>query len=209
MLCIVPISIGFAGRIVLPQLKDTDQLLPMLASQVLHPAVFTLFLSALVSAIMSSADSSLLAGSSLLTNNVIRPIFPKMTDIQQLHATRSVTIILTVIATVLGLYVKNVYDMMVNSWVSLLVVVFIPVTAALYSKRADAKCIWATMLVATFVCLIYILCGVINTRDFSDDMLNRAAMYGFTAGLFTFFTCIFTLKTNPVHLHIPQSEEEC
>ena len=62
MLCVVPITIGFAGRIILPELKDGEALLPLLASKILHPVVFTIFLSALISAIMSSADSSLLAG---------------------------------------------------------------------------------------------------------------------------------------------------
>lgn len=205
LLCAVPITIGFAGRIILPELKDGEALLPLLASKILHPVVFTIFLSALVSAIMSSADSSLLAGASLAVNNVIKPFFPSMTDRRQLDMTRSMTVLITLIATVGGLYVESIYTMMIQSWVSLLVIVFIPVTAALYSKRADLKCIWATMLVGTFVWLAYIFwCGLTDAEGFADDMLNRGAMYGFVAGLITFFVYIFTVKTDPLPIMIPE-----
>jgi SSS family solute:Na+ symporter len=208
MLCVVPITIGFAGRIILPELKDGEALLPLLASKILHPVVFTIFLSALISAIMSSADSSLLAASSLLINNVIKPFSPNMTDRKQLHMTRSITVIITIIATVGGLYVESIYTLMIQSWVSLLVVVFIPVTAALYSKKADSKCIWTTMLVATLVWLTYISwCGITDAEGFSDDMLNRGAMYGFVSGIIVFFIYIFTIKTNPVLITIPESDE--
>jgi Na+/proline symporter len=97
---------------------------------------------------------------------------------------------------------------MIQSWVSLLVIVFIPVTAALYSKKADAKCIWATMLSSTAVWLIYIFwCGLTDKEGFSDDMLNRGAMYGFAAGIIVFFVYIFTVKTNPILLKIPEKDD--
>jgi SSS family transporter len=205
LLAAVPITIGFAGRIILPELEDGETLLPILASKILHPVVFTIFLSALVSAIMSSADSSLLAASSLLINNVIKPFTPSMNDHWQLHLTRGITVVITLIATLSGLYAKNIYNLMVQSWASLLVVVFIPVTAALYSKKADLKCIWTTMLVSSFVWLLYIFwCGFSYEEGFSDDMLTRGAMYGFAAGLITFFVYIFTVKTDPLPIMIPE-----
>ncbi|MDD5697627.1 MAG: sodium:solute symporter family protein [Victivallaceae bacterium] len=207
-LCVVPITIGFAGRIILPELKDSEALLPLLASRILHPLVFTIFLSALVSAIMSSADSSLLAGASLLINNVIKPFCPWMTDRYQLHLTRSITVLITIIATVGGLYVESIYTLMIQSWVSLLVVVFIPVTAALYSKKADSRCIWATMLIGTFVWLGYVSwCGLFGAEGFSDDMLNRGAMYGFASGITVFFVYIFAFRTNPIPVPIPEHDE--
>lgn len=209
LLCFVPITIGFTGRILLPDLKDTEALLPLMAGKVLHPIAFTIFLSALVSAIMSSADSSLLACSSLAINNVIKSIVPKMTDEFQLHLTRGLTVVITLIATVGALCVESIYNLMIQSWVSLLVVVFIPVVAALYSKRADTRCIWATMIIATVVWLGYvIIAGCIDKEGFTDDIFNCGAMYGFFAAIITFFVYIFTFKTTPELLLIPNAEEE-
>jgi len=209
LLCFVPITIGFSGRILLPKLEDTEALLPLMAGKLLHPVAFTIFLSALVSAIMSSADSSLLACSSLTINNVLKPFKPNLTDSQQLHLTRTITIIITIVSTLGALYVESIYNLMIQSWVSLLVVVFIPVTAALYSKRADSRCIWITMLSATAIWLGYvIIAGCIGKDGFSDDVFNCGAMYGFVSGIAIFFICIFSLKTNPVSLNMPTAEEE-
>ena len=80
----IPVVVGFAARIVLPEYGITadnlagnpeNQVLPRMALIVLgklHPMILILFFSALLSAIMSSADSSLLAGSSLFCNNIIQ-----------------------------------------------------------------------------------------------------------------------------------------
>ncbi|MCS7227469.1 MAG: sodium:solute symporter, partial [Endomicrobia bacterium] len=68
--CVV-IIIGLGGRIIFPQLENSENLVPLLAKKFLgdiHPFFFALFISALLSAIMSSADSSLLAAVSIFTN---------------------------------------------------------------------------------------------------------------------------------------------
>ena len=77
----IPITIGLAAKLVFPKFGITEeafgsdlenQVLPRMAIQILgslHPILLTVFLSALISAIMSSADSSLLAASSLFSNN--------------------------------------------------------------------------------------------------------------------------------------------
>lgn len=164
-IALVPISIGFAARIVFAKYNvevsgDLDnQVLPNMAILILgklNPIILILFLSALISAIMSSADSSLLAGSSLLTNNVISPLCPGIGDKALLLLTRFVTLVLTVIATVLALKVDSIYSLMINSWASQLVIIFIPVVTALYLKNASKNCAWAAMMVSTVFWLTYI-----------------------------------------------------
>ena len=143
---LVPITIGFAARTVLAKYNIStsgdveNQVLPQMAIIVLgqiHPLLLTLFLAALVSAIMSSADSSLLAGSSLLCNNVIGSIWPRLSDRKLLVLTRVSTIFLTVIALILAWKVESIYSLMINSWASQLVVIFIPVVTALYVPKAS------------------------------------------------------------------------
>ena len=164
-IALVPITIGFAARIVFArhgvELSGDleNQVLPNMAILILgqlHPIILVLFLSALISAIMSSADSSLLAGSSLLVNNVISPLFPRLNDSRLLGITRITTLLLTIIAMFLALKVDSIYRLMINSWASQLVIIFIPVITALYVPKASKSCAWAAMAVATVFWLTYV-----------------------------------------------------
>ncbi len=195
---LIPITIGFCGRYInwkiAPSLltdgtlKDPDQLIPLMAVQVLPSSLLALFLSALLAAIMSSADSSLLAGSSLITNNIIRPHMPHLSDRRLLWLTRLFTVILTALSFFLALNVEKMFSLLVNSWASQLLVIFLPVTTAIYWKRVGKAAAWASMVTGPIVWIVYTLWEA----DFSiqyilteniDDTLYRGSMYGFAAAL--------------------------
>ena len=210
-IALVPITIGFAARIVLAKHNITvetmggesaleNQVLPRMAILTLgqmNPIFLTLFLSALISAIMSSADSSLLAASSLFTNNVIRSINPRISDEKMLHLTRIITVILLVLATYLALSVQSIYSLMKNCWASQLVIVFWPVIVGLYFKKASKYSCWACMAVSTLVWITYCFVGAVGIEgtfteimsgDEFDVVLTNGAVYGFVAGVIAFFT---------------------
>ena len=208
VIAVIPITIGLAAKILLPKWGITDavmggdldnQVMPRIAVGILgniHPVILTLFLSALVSAIMSSADSSLLAASSLLTKNVIQPLCPKLTDEKLLKVTRIAAVLLLILATFLAMKVQSIYLLMTSAWASQLVVVFIPVFAAVYCKSVSSKAIWCSMICSTTVWLGYIffeaagrpepLMETLGAADFNFTMTN-GAVYGFAAGVLAFF----------------------
>ncbi|MBQ7694608.1 MAG: sodium:solute symporter family protein [Lentisphaeria bacterium] len=205
---LIPITIGFAARIVLPKYgispeamgaDPENQVLPQMAMIVLgklHPLLLVLFFSALVSAIMSSADSSLLAGSSLLCNNVLKPLLPQLSDKAFLRLTRISTVVLTLVSLYFALSVKNIYVLMKNSWVTQLVVVFLPVMTAMYVPKASRNAAWAAMIVSTAVWLAYCAVSCIGaTGSFAEIMenfdrpLTCGAVYGFASGVLVFFCC--------------------
>ncbi len=203
----IPITIGLAAKIAFPAWGITEaafgsdlenQVLPRMAIQVLggiHPVLLTIFLSALISAIMSSADSSLLAASSLFSNNILHPLFPKLTEKKMLLIIRFVTIMVLVIATVLALEVRSIYALMINCWASQLVIVFLPVVTAIYCPKASARSAWAAMGTSTVVWTGYMTAVAFGIRgDFTDIMgsdlfqfsLTNGAVYGFAAGTAAF-----------------------
>lgn len=209
-IAVVPITIGFAARIVLAKYNITvesmggesaleNQVLPRMAVLTLgkmNPIFLTLFLSALISAIMSSADSSLLAASSLFTNNVIRSINPRLSDEKLLIVTRVMTVVLLVLATYIALNVQSIYSLMKNCWASQLVIVFWPVIIGLYFKKAGKSSCWACMSSATLVWLSYCFIGAVGIEgnfteimgsDKFDIILTNGAVYGFAAGVIAFF----------------------
>ncbi|MDD3885393.1 MAG: sodium:solute symporter family protein [Victivallaceae bacterium] len=225
---LVPITIGFAARAVLAKYGVTaetmgdgvaNQVLPRMAIIVLgnlNPLVLTVFLAALISAIMSSADSSLLAGSSLLCNNVIAPLAPRMSDKSLLRLTRISTVVLTLLATFLALKVDSIYSLMINSWSSQLVVVFLPVMTALYVPSASKNAAWATMAVSTAVWLTYTFVAVSGMNASFSEILNNGldyamtcgAVYGFCAGLIAFVCCWLGERIPHWRLDTGDDEEE-
>lgn len=210
VIAFIPIVIGIAARVIFPKfgigsdiLGDDleNQVLPRIAILVLGksaPVMLTVFISALTAAIMSSADSSLLAGASLLCNNVFAPLFPKLREKYLLMSTRVATVLLTIIALVLAIWVKSIYSLMINSWISQLVIIFLPVIIALYVPRATRYTAWATMIVGTVVWLGYTfisssgsgmgLADLLASDDF-DRSITCGAVYGFVSALLTFICC--------------------
>ncbi len=214
MIGLIPITIGFAARLVLPQYGITaemmtaaggeldDQVLPRMAMVVLgnmHPILLTFFLSALIAAIMSSADSSLLAGSSLLCKNVIGALWPQIKEKHLLLSTRLSTLLLTVVGLFFAIRVESIYKLMINSWASQLVIVFVPVVTALYIRGAGKAAGWATMLVSTVVWIGYTFIfsagsgmefvELMNSPEFERN-LTCGAVYGFASGVLTFLFCL-------------------
>lgn len=71
---LVPVMLGLAGPALLPELVDSEQLLPVLAAQYLPGVLSVLFVGGLVSAILSTVDTTLLTAGGLLTHNLAVPI---------------------------------------------------------------------------------------------------------------------------------------
>lgn len=75
----IPLLIGVLGPQLAPALADEEQLLPHLARTLLPTALYVVFAGALISAILSTVDSTLLVSSSLLSHNIIVPV-TRITD---------------------------------------------------------------------------------------------------------------------------------
>jgi len=206
----LPITIGIAARIILPRYGITEetmgaglenQVLPRIAILVLgdsSPFFLTVFIAALTAAIMSSADSSLLAGASLLCNNVLAPLFPKLQEKWLLVSTRIAVIVLTVVALIIAIWVKSIYNLMIGSWISQLVIVFLPVMIALYVPKATRNTVWATMISGTVVWLGYTFIASSGSGMSFVDLLSSVrfdraitcgAVYGFVSALLAFVCC--------------------
>ena len=104
--------------------------------------------------------------------------------------------VLTLVSLYFALSVKNIYVLMKNSWVTQLVVVFLPVMTAMYLPKASRNAAWAAMIVSTVVWLAYCAVSCIGaTGSFAEIMenfdrpLTCGAVYGFAAGVIVFFCC--------------------
>lgn len=73
LLGLIPLFLGMIGPVLVPGLTDGEQILPILAQTYLPTALYVLFAGALMSAILSTVDSALLAAGALVSHNLVLP----------------------------------------------------------------------------------------------------------------------------------------
>jgi SSS family transporter len=79
---LIPVVVALLGVHLVPTLANPEQLLPTIARDALPPVLFAVFMGGLISAILSTVDSTLLVASGLLSHNLIVPL-ARITDEQQ------------------------------------------------------------------------------------------------------------------------------
>lgn len=107
----IPIILGLLGSQFSLELSNSEEFLPTLAKTILPNWLYIVFAGALISAILSTVDSILLAISALISHNVIAPYFNITSPINQLRLARSVLVISGLIAFILAVMGESVYDM--------------------------------------------------------------------------------------------------
>jgi Na+/proline symporter len=143
----IPVLLGIIGAVVIPGIEDPEFILPALGLKYLHPVMMAVFVGALFSALMSSADSGLLAPASIFGQNVLRHLKKDLSQEQLLMSVRWAVLGAGFVSMLTALYFENVYDLMVNSWAVLMVSLFVPLTAGLYWRRANGRAVVASIFV--------------------------------------------------------------
>ena len=75
----IPLFIGLVGAHIAPPVVDAEQIVPAAALRVLPTIGFAIFAGALISAVLSTVDSTLLVSSGLLSHNLLVPM-ARITD---------------------------------------------------------------------------------------------------------------------------------
>jgi Na+/proline symporter len=99
---LVPVVLALVGARLLPGLEDPEQILPRLALEHFSPWFFVVFAGALISAILSTVDSALLAAASLVAHNLVAPLRPGMSDRAKLGLARGAVVVFGVVAYLLA-----------------------------------------------------------------------------------------------------------
>jgi SSS family transporter len=136
--------------------EQTEFLLLSAAFRYLNPVLAALFIAALASALMSTSDSSVLAGASVFTQNVL-PFFKKsMTDKDNLRWTRIAVVVIGLISVLIALLAGTIYRLAMVAWSLLLVGLFAPFAFGMYWKKANRSGAIAAFLAgfASWIALI-------------------------------------------------------
>ena len=128
---------------------------------------------------MSTADSYLLAGTTLLTNNVILKLRPVQSEKNKIALLRFINLMITLIAVALAFSGQSIFNMMVHLGTVLFVAVFVPTTAALFYKGANVFSAWVSVVCGISGWLGYLYFG----GELTEDLLFAAASFGALASL--------------------------
>jgi len=137
----LPLFIALCTRYLYPdQLQDDPQLaLPAMVLAHTSVPIQIMFFGSLLSAIMSTTSSVLLAPASILSENLIKPLSgDRFTDRQLLVITRMAILVFSVSATAMATARTNIYELVGESSILSLVSLFAPLTFGLYWKRSSA-----------------------------------------------------------------------
>lgn len=118
---------------------DTQLTLPTMVLRHTAVPVQILFFGSLLSAVMSTTSSSILAPASLFSENVIKPVMKnKPTDKQLLMLTRLSVVFFSIAATILACLNSNIFELVGVSSVLSLVSLFTPMVFGMYWKRSSS-----------------------------------------------------------------------
>jgi Na+/proline symporter len=108
---VLPVVVGLAAITLLPDVSDSETVLETMAEQYLHPALYVLFIGALISAILSTVDSTLLVAGSLFSHNLVQPYFPDLSDKQRLLYSRLSVMFFGVVAYILAISSDSMFEL--------------------------------------------------------------------------------------------------
>lgn len=159
----VPLLIALGGAYLHPELMTVDEgqnIIPSIVSLHAGPIVQVLFYGALISAILSTSSGALLAPSTIIGENLIRPNIPDMTDKKLLLYTRLSVIVVAVISCYFAYSDSDIVALVVASVSLLLVCLFAPLTFGLFWKKSSVSGAWSAIIAGG---LTWLCCWIFET----------------------------------------------
>jgi solute:Na+ symporter, SSS family len=170
---------------------DAEMGLPLLLTTVLPIGFMGLMMSAYFSAVMSTADSCLVAASGNVVTDILRKgLGFRNNAISDIRLSQIVTLVLGVLALVIAASFENVLDIMLWSYAFMVSGLLVPVIGALYWKKSTAHGAIAAMLTGGTVT---VLLSLQEIRWLNENL--NPNFYGLFAAITVFFVVSIATKT--------------
>lgn len=168
---------------------DPEMGLPVLLNTVLPMGLMGLMLSAYFSAVLSTADSCLMAASGNVQTDILSKLFKFNKDKKsQLITSQIITLSIGALALLLASYMTNVLELMLYSYAFMVSGLFIPILVALYGKRPNSVAAMLSMLIGGTTTVVLILTHL--KLPFGLD----PNIFGITASSLVYFSVTFFNK---------------
>jgi Na+/proline symporter len=157
----IPVLLGLAANLLLPE--DTQvRILPALAGLFLSPALAVVFLVALVSAVLSTVDSAILAPASVLSQNV----FSRWTRMPMLKLNRLAVLLVAGCSLGMAYAGENAYQLLEDAYAVTLTGLFVPMMFGLFTQPRSSLPGLASMIVGIGLWLFHFVMGYVADWEY-------------------------------------------
>jgi Na+/proline symporter len=153
----LPLFIALMAKYLHPELlqHDARMIIPNMVMEHTNTFIQILFFGALISAVLSTTSGAILAPASVIGENIIKPLYPKLTDQQLLFVIRCSIVVVTIASIWMATSRQNIFELVGESSAFSLVSLFVPLTVGLYWKKANTIGCIASMILgfsSWFIC---------------------------------------------------------
>ena len=146
LLGLIPVAVGLAGAVLLPGLEDPEQILPTLGQKFLPGALYVIVAGALISAILSTVDTTLLVCSSLVSHNIIVAARPGMSEKSKVRVARAGVATFGIVAYFIALHAEGVYALVEEASSFGSAGIFVVVTLGLFTRWGQSLAAAASLV---------------------------------------------------------------
>jgi len=139
------------GSVISPGIADPEHILPATAARYFSPVLMVVFQGAIVAAILSTVDTTLIASGSLVAHNLYLPLRGTASERHKLLANRVAVACFGVIAYGLALSSDSVYELVEAASAFGSAGVLVCVLAGLFTKHGGERTALATLVTGVSV----------------------------------------------------------
>lgn len=133
----IPVTLGMIASVTMPELDNSERVIPMLALAHLHPVLVAIFVGAILAAIMSTCDSALHAVASLVSRILLPLVHKNPSDALTLRVARWSIPVVAALGIYIALVGQDVYDIMVDSNILSMTSTAVPALMVVWWKKAN------------------------------------------------------------------------
>lgn len=134
---LIPVMLGIIAIVTMPALDNAESVVPALALAHLHPVAIAMFVGALLAAIMSSADSALLAAATVTSTNLLPRLRRQPSDALRLAVIRWAIPAGGTLAVIAALNARVVFDTVLDANMLMLAAVIAPFILGVWWQKAN------------------------------------------------------------------------
>ena len=143
---VLPVFLGLAGKTLLPDLPEAEQVVPKLAETLLPRCGHALFPGALISAILSVVHAALHAPAAQISHNIVARTVPDLSPRARLISVRATVLVLSLVAFLLALTVERIKDLVELASAFGSAGVFVTTLFAFFTRFGGPQAATASML---------------------------------------------------------------
>lgn len=181
--------LGMGGKLLLPDLTSSNNVLAELVVRLLPHGIKGLILVGILSAIMSTADISILTASASLTRDIYQKyVKPDVGEKKLLKMGLGCSVLVGIFGAIFGWYNQNIMNILLITFTINSAGLFLPTICGFFWKRSCAKASLVSMISATVIAVVWYIGGnVTSLALFQIDALWPS--FG-VSGILYFIICM-------------------